>query len=229
MAKKRPARRTRRKRTRSWFTLRNLSMLIATGTFIYYTAFSYFGVPDEKKAQIFAVYADLNITPSTLRRMQESPLPITTKPASVRWQTITRVVDGDTVEVDGEKIRLIGVDTPESSQNNELFRDVGKMRGICTPEELVAMGKEATRAIRRLAEGRGCWLEFEQERTDMYGRALAYVHLEDGSILNELVLSEGYGKVYLSSKFKYKKRYIYLQLGAMTKRKGFWKGEETGM
>ncbi len=228
MAKRKRRARASKRTTRTSFRscLTTLTMLAAMGTFAYYTVYEYIGVPAGTKAKIFAVYADLGLRPDTLARMAASPPPPSQKPAGAQWRIVTRVLDGDTVEVDGQKVRLIGVDTPESSENNELFRDVGRMRGLCTPEELVAMGKEAKRAARDMAEGRRCWLEFDSGRVDMYDRALAYVHLEDGTNLNEAMLAGGYAKVYLSSPFKYKKRYIYLQMDAMTGRRGFWRGED---
>ena len=80
--------------------------------------------------------------------------------------TVTRVVDGDTIEVrlDGriEKIRLIGIDTPESVKPG-------------TPVECYA--KAASAQTDRLLEGRRVRLEFDAERRDRYGRLLAYVYV----------------------------------------------------
>lgn len=220
------ARRKKRKSPSITRYIRSIFAVAGLVTYLGYEAYSLAGVAPGRQAKIFSAYADLNLKPNQIARMRESPIPPAQKPPSAPWRTITRVVDGDSVEVDGHKIRLIGIDTPESSENNEFFRDLGKMNGAAQKHELLALGKEATRAARRLAQGKRCWLEFEQERIDQYGRTLAYVHLDDGTILNEEMLRQGYAKVYMSFNFPYKKRYIHLQFAAMTRRVGFWKGEE---
>jgi micrococcal nuclease len=87
-------------------------------------------------------------------------------PADLTRVTVARVVDGDTVRVlmpDGteEPVRLIGVNTPESTTRHEPF------------------GEEASAyAKRQLPKGRALWLEFDVELRDRYGRILAYVWLE---------------------------------------------------
>lgn len=97
---------------------------------------------------------------------------------------VERVVDGDTlvVELDGEstKIRLIGVDTPES-----VHPDQSKN----TPE-----GEEAAEYAAELLEGEMVYLEYDLNRMDQYGRTLAYVYLEDGTMVQELLLEEGYAQ-----------------------------------
>jgi micrococcal nuclease len=89
---------------------------------------------------------------------------------------VTRVVDGDTVEVqlDGqeEDVRYIGVDTPETVK----------------PEEPVeCFGPQASSFNHRLVEGRQVRLVFDRERRDVYGRLLAYVYLGDRFVNAELV------------------------------------------
>jgi micrococcal nuclease len=94
----------------------------------------------------------------------------------------TRVVDGDTVEVrlDGrlEKVRLIGIDTPESVKPG-------------TPVECYA--KAASAETKRLLEGRRVELRFDAERRDRYGRLLAYVY-RDGLFVNAELVKRGYAR-----------------------------------
>ena len=89
---------------------------------------------------------------------------------------VTRVVDGDTVEVriDGEieDVRYIGVDTPESVKPGE-------------PVECYALA--AGDFNERLVEGERVRLVFDAERRDTYGRLLAYVYLGDRFVNAELV------------------------------------------
>jgi micrococcal nuclease len=95
---------------------------------------------------------------------------------------VTRVVDGDTVEVrlDGreERVRLIGVDTPESVQPG-------------SPVECFA--KAASAETRRLVEGRRVTLRYDAERRDRYGRLLAYVY-RDGLFVNADLVERGYAR-----------------------------------
>lgn len=84
--------------------------------------------------------------------------------------TVDRVVDGDTIVVTREdqkfKVRLIGVNTPESVSPDAAKNTLeGKKASDFTKE--------------RLPKGTKVYLEFDQERTDKYGRTLAYVWLSD--------------------------------------------------
>jgi len=93
---------------------------------------------------------------------------------------VTRVVDGDTIHVDlggsDTTIRIIGIDTPEKD-------------GPYTEEE--CYGQEASRYTYQALRGRDVELEFDVERTDRYGRTLAYVWV-DGGLFDERILRDGY-------------------------------------
>jgi micrococcal nuclease len=93
---------------------------------------------------------------------------------------VERVVDGDTIVLrGGERIRYIGVDTPESVKPG-------------TPVQCFA--KAASRENERLVEGRRVRLTYDVERRDRYGRTLAYVHRDDGSglFVNAELVRGGY-------------------------------------
>ena len=96
---------------------------------------------------------------------------------------VTRVSDGDTITVmlDGreEKVRLTGIDTPETFASSKLDRDVEA--SPLNREEMRSLGKEATAYAKELMEGRAVYLELDAEERDRYGRLLAYVYtLEPG-------------------------------------------------
>lgn len=75
--------------------------------------------------------------------------------------TISRVVDGDTIETaDGRKIRLIGVNTPESTTKKETF------------------GKEASEYTASKLDGKEVWMQKDVSETDRYGRQLRIIWLE---------------------------------------------------
>ncbi len=90
--------------------------------------------------------------------------------------TVTRVVDGDTVEVriDGEieDLRYIGIDTPESVKPGE-------------PVE--CFGPESSAFNEQLVDGESVRIDFDAERRDVYGRLLAYVYVGDTFVNAELV------------------------------------------
>jgi micrococcal nuclease len=99
--------------------------------------------------------------------------------------TLERVVDGDTidVEVDGveERVRLIGIDTPETKKPD-------------TPVE--CFGPEATAFTESLLpRGTALYLERDVEARDSFGRLLAYVYVADsGTFANLEIVRQGYAQ-----------------------------------
>lgn len=82
---------------------------------------------------------------------------------------VTRVVDGDTVELEGgSRVRYIGVNTPERGEDYY---------------------QEATELNRQRVEGKRVELVYDQECTDRYGRLLAYVCDPGGEMVNEALVS----------------------------------------
>lgn len=141
---------------------------------------------------------------------------------------VVKVVDGDTFtcRLEGKeevKVRLIGVDTPESTDNPKARRDAERTgRSL---EQIISMGKLAkdfTKSL--LPEGTTVYLEFDVQTTDRYGRLLAYVWLPDGRLLNEVLIREGYAQVYtVPPNVKYQERLLDAQRRAREEGKGLWK------
>ena len=123
-------------------------------------------------------------------------------------QRVERVVDGDTIIVsDVGRVRLIGVDTPESVDPRR-------------PVEF--FGKEASAFTKRLVEGKPVRLEYDWERTDRYGRTLAYVHLQDGTFVNAEIIRQGYGHAYTRFPFRHLDSFRGLEREAREARRGLW-------
>jgi len=124
----------------------------------------------------------------------------------------TRVVDGDTliVKIAGvkERVRLIGVDTPETKH----------------PQKPVQyFGKEASMFTANMVEGKKIRLEFDQNQRDKYKRLLAYVYLEDGTFLNAEIIKQGYGHAYTKFPLKYMQEFRIYEREARIRKRGLWK------
>lgn len=129
-------------------------------------------------------------------------------PADSAAQVVERVVDGDTIIVrDVGRVRLIGVDTPETVHPGR-------------PVEF--FGREASAFTKRLVDGKRVRLEYDQQRTDRYGRTLAYVHLPDGTFVNAEIIRRGYGHAYTRFPFKYLDRFRGLERDARRAGRGLW-------
>ena len=89
---------------------------------------------------------------------------------------VVKVYDGDTLKTSsGEKIRLIGLDTPELHESDKLFRDAAKS-GMSI-KSIKVEGALAAKVTQDLAAGKPIRIEYDMERQDRYGRTLAYVYI----------------------------------------------------
>ncbi len=90
---------------------------------------------------------------------------------------VAHVYDGDTIRLtDGTKVRLIGIDCPETRDNDKLRADA--RRSGQNLKEIMERGRRAYLFTRGLVSGRRVQLELGQEPQDKYGRTLAYVWIE---------------------------------------------------
>ncbi len=135
------------------------------------------------------------------------------KEASQSGVLVTKVLDGDTIEIEGgEKVRYIGVDTPETVDPK---RPVG------------CFGKEASSENKKLVEGKRVILEKDIEDKDKYGRLLRYVFLplENGQTLfvDDYLIREGFGKLLIiPPDIKYQERFTQAQTEARINKRGLW-------
>jgi micrococcal nuclease len=135
----------------------------------------------------------------------------TALPPGLTPAEVTRVVDGDTIEVqiDGGtyRVRYIGINTPESV-------DPG------SPVE--CFGEEASRKNKELVEGKTVGLEKDVSETDQFGRLLRYVWLE-GRLINARLVSEGYAyAATYPPDVRYSALFAQLQSEAQSAGLGLW-------
>lgn len=127
---------------------------------------------------------------------------------------VTKVVDGDTFWIKagpgkGLKIRLIGIDAPES-------RRTGK-------KEIGYFGKEAKEFLTTLILNKYVRLEYDVDKYDRYGRTLAYVYLEDGTFLNQYLIENGFAVIMTyPPNVKYVNLFTKLQEQARENKTGLW-------
>lgn len=128
---------------------------------------------------------------------------------------VVKVVDGDTITVllgdKKEKVRIIGVNTPET---------VDPRRGV------QCFGKEASAFTKKSLSGQKILLEADptQSDRDKYNRLLRFVWINDGKTdFGERLISEGYANEYTyDTPYKYQARYKQAEKDAQQAKRGLW-------
>ena len=139
---------------------------------------------------------------------------------------ITKVFDGDTfeAEINGkkEKVRMLGIDTPEKFDSDKLTRDMERTKK--DSETIKKLGELSSQFTRKLLEGKKVLLEPDksQDDKDKYGRLLRYVYLEDGTFVNKKIVAEGYAVVFRKFKVSKEKELIDAETDARKGKKGLW-------
>lgn len=116
-----------------------------------------------------------------------------------------RVIDGDTIEIAGERVRLHGIDAPERNQ-------MCSVSGIAT-----ACGRESTGILRALADAGP--VRCAGGKRDRYGRLIAVCYAGDRDLNGELV-RRGWALAYR----RYSKDYVNQEIDARAHGRGMWRG-----
>jgi len=124
---------------------------------------------------------------------------------------VTRIIDGDTIIVsDDIRVRLIGVDTPETVHPQKPFEHYGK---------------EASLFVTNLLKGEKVYLIGGNGvlGKDRYGRKLAFLYrYPDGLFVNAEIIRQGYGHAYIEYPFEYLEEFLQLERFARRAEKGLW-------
>ena len=136
------------------------------------------------------------------------------KDVGKEYYRVTKIVDGDTFWIDdgtrkGRKVRLIGVDAPETRRTAR--------------KEIGYYGDESKKYLTSLLLNNAVRLEYDVDPTDRYGRTLAYVYLKDGTFVNASLLKQGYAMVLtVPPNVRYAERFVRYQAQARKKGRGLW-------
>jgi micrococcal nuclease len=134
---------------------------------------------------------------------------------ATRYYKVSKVVDGDTFWVDdgsekGIKVRLIGVDAPETRRTNK--------------KEIGYFASESKKFLTDKLTGQEVRLASDVGKFDRYNRLLAYVYLKDGSFINAELVKWGYAMVMtVPPNVKHADLFLKLQREAREKSRGLWK------
>jgi len=121
---------------------------------------------------------------------------------------VEKIIDGDTLVISGgQKVRLLGIDTPELHHPD---RPVQKY------------AKEAKEYLEKRVKGKNCTFEYNiNEKFDKYGRLLAYVYV-DKELVNSELVKKGYAYVYEKDDNRKTKEFLMLENVARRLKKGVW-------
>lgn len=127
---------------------------------------------------------------------------------------VIRVIDGDTIiaDVNGkkERIRLIGINTPET---------------VDPRKPVECFGAEASNRAKKILNNKKVRLEADNlvSERDKYGRLLRYVFLEDGSNFNKMMIADGYAYEYTYDlPYKYQNEFKQAEKEARKAERGLW-------
>lgn len=131
---------------------------------------------------------------------------------------VKQIIDGETflIEADGEtyKVRLIGVDVPESA----VLSDYSSNKDYDNMAMVDILGTF-------ISEGEKVNLEYDNSPADKYGRSLAYIYRADGTMAQEWLLENGYAKALNDGENKkYSARFSEIESKAKENNLGFWNG-----
>lgn len=174
--------------------------------------------PGEGRRDVQAPAAENGATSTSMAGTTAPPDAPTAAPADVEDAVIGSIIDGDTLDLtDGTRIRLIGIDTPETKDPRR-------------PVE--CFGREAAARLASLVPpGAQARLVYDVEVTDKYGRTLAYLYRgSDDLFVNAAMVRDGYASAFtVPPNVAHADQFVTLQREAREAGRGLWGGcDESG-
>jgi micrococcal nuclease len=152
----------------------------------------------------------IEVLSTTTEKIIESKTPVSKK----ILYSVVKIIDGDTIDVlindKVERLRLIGINTPET---------------VDPRKPVECFGKEASNKAREILTDKKVFLESDTSQGDLdkYNRLLRYVFLEDGTNFNLLMIKEGYAYEYTyQTPYKYQLEFKNAQKEATSNKVGLW-------
>jgi len=169
------------------------------------------------------------IAPSSPAPTQPAPPPAGGTAALVSGE-VSHVYDGDTIEVSGVgKVRLIGIDAMDG-YNLQRALSQSRRYGLSV-ERVKQWADAATEFARQRLRGERVTLHFGPERTDDYGRTLAYVHFRgsggEDEDFNVAMLKAGLAAAYVDFDHPRRQEYLKAEAEAQAARAGLWREART--
>jgi micrococcal nuclease len=138
--------------------------------------------------------------------------------SKMHFARVIRHIDGDTVHIEFEeippeplkkieKIRMIGVDTPET---------------VHPKRDVEFLGKEASEQTKKALFGKRVAIALDWDTRDRYGRLLAYIYTAPGRCHNAELIAQGYGHAYTRFPFQFLEEFRALEKEARKSKRGLW-------
>ena len=160
-------------------------------------------------------------------RLDRNPCAAPARPDRLLEATVRRVIDGDTVVVDLangrlERVRLVGIDTPEVHESKKFAREITRIgRDAATLRRLGLRAAAFTGAL--LPASRRIGLELDGEQRDGDGRLLAYVWRDDGVLVNLALLEAGQARLFtVPPNVRHANRFRACAAVTRAARRGLW-------
>jgi len=167
----------------------------------------------QQKKLVSAVLALIVIILGNYFLEQPQITTVTKEPVTPGFYRVVKASDGDTIVVDmnstEERVRLIGVDTPEKDHPSK-------------PVQCFALA--ASNYTKNLIGNHPVRLEADPTNSnrDRYNRLLRYVYLPDGRLVNAEIIKHGYGFAYIGFPFEKKDEFKKYQAEAKQNNRGLW-------
>ncbi len=147
----------------------------------------------------------------------------TTKVVDYDHVKIVKVIDGDTFILEnGERVRLLGIDTPEKWDSNKLNTDAERSKK--DKEVIKNLGVLASLYSDSILSGKYVKLVMDSTNSDRdkYKRLLRYAYLENGELFNLKIIQDGYAYAYTRFPIIYLEQFREAEKEARENKRGLW-------